>query len=234
MCTLGVEGAYGRTQLKRQASGLDFLTRYSEEGDNFLSRVVTGDETWVSHATPDSKQQSMERRHTSSPTKKKFKQTTSTRKIVCTAFWDRKGVLLVDFLPQGSTINAGVYCGTLKKLRRAIQNKRRGLLSRGVVMIHENACPHTAAATQNLFTTFGWEQFDHPHFSPDLAPSDFHLFLHLKSFLAGRRFHDDNEVKEAVTTSFASQAASFYDEGIQKLVPRYDKCLNNGGKYVEK
>jgi hypothetical protein len=43
------------------------------------------------------------------------------------------------------------------------------------------------------------------------------LFLHLKSFLAGWRFHDD-EVKEAITTCFASQAASFYDEGIQKMV----------------
>ena len=45
-----------------------------------------------------------------------------------------------------------------------------------------------------------WEQFDNPPYSPDLAPSGFRLFLHLKSFLAGRRFHDDNEVKEAVTT----------------------------------
>jgi len=43
-----------------------------------------------------------------------------------------------------------------------------------------------------------------------------------------------SEVKEAVTTCFASQVASFYDEGIQKLVQRYDKCLNNGGNYVEK
>ena len=98
-------------------------------------------------------------------------------------------------------------------------------------MIHDNARPHTAAATQNLIT-FGWEQFDHPPYSPDLAPSDFHLFLHLKSFLAGRRLHD--EVKEAITTCFASQVASFYDEGIQKLVQRYDKCLNNCGNYVEK
>jgi len=56
--------------------------------------------------------------------------------------------------------------------------------------------------------TFGWEQFNHPPYSPDLAPGDCHLFLHLKSFVAGRWFHDD-EVKEAVTTCFASQAASF-------------------------
>jgi homoserine trans-succinylase len=59
------------------------------------------------------------------------------------------------------------------------------------------------------------------------------LFRHLKSFLAGRRFHDI-EVKEAVTMCFASQAALFYDEGIQKLVQRYDKCHNSGGNYVEK
>ena len=31
-----------------------------------------------------------------------------------------------------------------------------------------------------------------------------------------------------------SQAADFVDTGIQKLVPRYDKCLNSGGEYVEK
>jgi hypothetical protein len=59
------------------------------------------------------------------------------------------------------------------------------------------------------------------------------VFLHLKTFLGGRWFHDD-EVKEAVNTWFASQAASFYDAGIQKLLLRYNKCLNNGENYVEK
>jgi hypothetical protein len=49
------------------------------------------------------------------------------------------------------------------------------------------------------------------------------LFLHLKSFLVGRWFQDDNEVKEVVTMCFALQAASFYDEGVQKLVHCYDK-----------
>jgi hypothetical protein len=100
--------------------------------------------------------------HTSSSIKKKFKQTISTRKIMCTVFWDRKGVLLVEFLPQVSTINAGVYCDTLKKLLRAFQNKQSSVLIRGVVMLHDNAGPHTAAPTQDLITTFGWKQFDHP------------------------------------------------------------------------
>jgi hypothetical protein len=58
------------------------------------------------------------------------------------------------------------------------------------------------------------------------------VFLHLKTFLGGQRLHDD-EVKEVVYMWFASQAASFYVAGIQKLVPHYEKCLNNDGNYVE-
>jgi hypothetical protein len=69
-------------------------------------------------------------------------------------FWDRKGVLLVNFLPQGSTINAGVNCDTRKKLCRAIRNKRRGMLSRGV-MIHESTRPHTTAAKSHHDISLG-------------------------------------------------------------------------------
>jgi hypothetical protein len=68
-------------------------------------------------------------------------------------------------------------------------------------MLHDNARPHTVAAKQNLISTFDWEQFDHPPNSSDLATSDFRVFLHPKTFLGGRRFHDD-EVKEAVNTWF--------------------------------
>ena len=74
---------------------------------------------------------------------------------------------------------------------------------------------------------------DHPPYSPDLAPSDLHLFLHLKKHLAGKKFEDDDEMQE-VMTWFTGQAADFYDSGIQKLVPRLDKCLDNAGDYDEK
>jgi hypothetical protein len=77
------------------------------------------------------------------------------------------------------------------------------MLSRGVVMLHDNFCPHPAAAMQNLVVTFSWEQFDRPPYSPDFSPSNFHVFLHLKTFHGGRQFDDDNEVKETVNTWFA-------------------------------
>lgn len=219
---------------KRLGSALTFLTRYSDEGEAFLNQIVTGDETWVRHVTPESKQQSMEWRHTDSPKKKKFKTSMSAQKILCTVFWDRKGVLLVEFLPRGETINAARYCETLKKLRRAIQNKRRGMLSQGIVLLHDNARPHAAGVTQRQIEAFGWEQFGHPPYSPDLAPSDYHLFLHMKRYLGGQRFQSDVDTKNAVEIWLSSLAGTFFQEGIEKLVKRYDKCLNNGGNYVEK
>ena len=75
---------------------------------------------------------------------------------------------------------------------------------------------------------------DYSPYSPDLVPSDFHLFLHLKKHLAGKKFDDDDEVQEEVMTWFKRLAADFYDSGIQKLVPRLNKCSDNAGEYVEK
>jgi hypothetical protein len=57
--------------------------------------------------------------------------------------------------------------------------------------------------------------------------------LHLKKHLAGQNFHEDEEVKSEVTTWLHAQA-EFYDIGIQKFVPRLNKCLDKGGDYVEK
>ncbi|KAJ4433766.1 hypothetical protein ANN_16078 [Periplaneta americana] len=187
---------------QRMASALTFLKRYHTDGDAFLDQIVTGDETWVSHNTPETKRQSR--------------------------------VLLLDFMPKGTTINANRYCETLRKLRRAIQNKRRGMLSRGVVLLHDNARLHTAASTRELLDQFGWEIFDHPPYSPDLALSDFRLFTKLKDFLGGTRFGSDEDLKKTVNTWLNELAAEEYNTGILKLVNRYDKCLNVGGDYVEK
>ncbi|GBN02635.1 hypothetical protein AVEN_37259-1 [Araneus ventricosus] len=76
--------------------------------------------------------------------------------------------------------------------------------------------------------------FDHPPYCPDLAPSDFHLFLKLKELLGGKRFGSNEELENAANTWLNELAAEEYNMGNLKLVNRYDKCLNVGGDYVEK
>ncbi|GBL88937.1 hypothetical protein AVEN_159026-1 [Araneus ventricosus] len=110
----------------------------------------------------------MEWRHTHSPVRVKAKQTLSQRNIMASVFWDRHGVLLVDFMQRGTTINAVAYGQTLRKLHRAIQNKRRGMLTERILLLHDNARPHTAAQTRALLDSFGWEVLDPPPTDPTL------------------------------------------------------------------
>ena len=168
------------------------------------------------------------------PQNQKIQNFNFSEKFRASVFWDTKGILPVDLMPPGSTIIAAAYCDTLTRLRRAIQNKSRGMLSLYVCLLHDNKRPHSAHVTTALLEKFKWDILDHPPYSPDLAPSDFHLFLHLKKHLARKKFDDGDEVQEEVMTWFIGQAADFCDSGIQKLVPRINKYLDNASYYVEK
>jgi len=218
----------------RMGAALDFLTRFNEEGVSLLDRVVTGDETWVHHTTPESKEASKQWCEPDEPRPKKAKVANSAGKIMATVFWDSKGILLTRYMPKGTTINSETYCQILKDLRASLYRKRPGLKAETVFLIHDNARPHTSALTQNLLTQFKWEIFKHPPYSPDCAPSDFWLFPKLKQALGGKKFKTDAEVKLAVNDFFRKQSPEFYAMGIEKLVPRYNKCLDLGGEYVEK
>ena len=179
--------------------------------------------------------QSKQWMHTHSPNKpKKFKQTLSNKKMVASVFWDRKGILLTEFMGPGTTTTSEVYCETLNKLRRSIQNKWRGMLTKGIVLLHDNAWLHTAARTNALIRLFNWEIFVHPPYSPDLAPSDYHLFTKVKVWLDTQRFHTYEELMDRVNNWLHNLAAPFFDAGPQKLVSWYDKCLNVDGNYVKK
>jgi hypothetical protein len=82
-----ISGTGRRPKKNRMGAALAFLERYHRDGDKFLDHIVTEDETWVSHFTPESKCQSLEWHHPRSPSKpRKFKQTLSTRKIMATVF----------------------------------------------------------------------------------------------------------------------------------------------------
>ena len=52
-----------------------------------------------------------------------------------------------------------------------------------VLLQHDNARPHTSIRTMEAITSFGWTVIPHPPYSPDLAPSDYHLFGPMKEGL---------------------------------------------------
>jgi transposase len=108
------------------------------------------------------------------------------------------------------------------------------MLTKGVVLLHDNARPHTVARTIALIKLLKCEIFDHPPYSTDLAPSDYHLFTKMKVWLAIQRFHTKEELMDGVNNWLHNLAAPLLDERLQKLVSRYDKCLKVDGNCVEK
>jgi len=79
-----------------------------------------------------------------------------------------------------------------------------------------------------------WNVLPHPPYSPDLAPSDYHLFSPLKEHLGGKRFCKSEEVIHDVQEWLHWQPKDFFLSGICKLLDRWRKYIINQGDYVEK
>ncbi|GFO07792.1 histone-lysine N-methyltransferase SETMAR [Plakobranchus ocellatus] len=138
----------------------------------------------------------------------------SIRRSRVLQYRDAKGVILLDILPQGQCISPARYCSTLDRLKEAIRRKRPGLLRRGVVLQHDNATPHSANLTQQWLQRYGWEILPHPAHSPDLAPSDFHLFGPLKRHLGGMAFEIEDDLISELRNWFDNLDVDFFRVGI--------------------
>ena len=152
---------------------------------------------------------------------------------MCTVFWDMKGVILLDFLQPRHTINSDIYITMLTKLKAQISRDRPEKKTTFLLQ-HDNARPHTSLKTVEHIVHLGWTVIPHPPYSPDLAPSDFHLFRPMKDELHGQHFPSYDAVVRAVKQWAASAGADFYECDMQALVNRWRKCIANGGDYVEK
>jgi len=119
-------------------------------------------------------------------------------------------------------------------MRPAIKSKRRGFLSTGVLLQHDNARPHTARSTVATIQDLSFECLLHPPYSPDLVPSDFHVFGPLKEAMGGKSFTSDEEVQQAVHEWLRSQPKDFLPRGIHALPKRWNTCMVRNGDYVEK
>jgi len=134
----------GYRELPRSLTAQDWMCRESHVIQRVLGSLrvwptqvctayVSEDETGIRHWYSGSKQESMQWRvsHASSPPPRKIKPQPSTGKMMVTIFSDSKCVLLIDYLPDKTTMNGQYYVNFLFKLRQAIEDKRRGMLMHG-------------------------------------------------------------------------------------------------------
>lgn len=163
---------------KRQSveAAREFLLSYKTNDEQFSDSIVTGDKTWVHSTTPEIEEQCHQWKYPESPKLRKFKQRLNTGKVMASAFWDRKRILLCEFMLTEITINADRYCEALKELRHMIENNKMAysigdMLTKAVRFHQDNT---------DLINQSGWETVTHSAYSLDSAPNNYRLFPELK------------------------------------------------------
>ena len=101
-------------------------------------------------------------------------------------------------------------------------------------MQHDNARPHTARTTVATITDLHFECLPHPPYSPDLAPSDFHMFGPPKEAMGGKNFRSDEEVRHSVNEWLRGLPKEFFSKGIYAICKSWRTYIERDGDYVEK
>ncbi|KOX72601.1 Histone-lysine N-methyltransferase SETMAR, partial [Melipona quadrifasciata] len=96
----------------------------------------------------------------------------------------------------------------------------------------DNARPHVALSVRQKLLQFDWDVLPYPPYSPDLAPSDYYLFLSLKNSLRGKSFKSISEIKTHLDEYFTSKVKQFWKEGIMRLPERWKKVIEQNGSYI--
>jgi histone-lysine N-methyltransferase SETMAR len=210
------------------------LQRWRNEGNAFLDRILTVDESWMHPFDPQLKRQNAEWCTPISPRKKITRHSQGTLKVMHVMFFKRNGLVLDHPVPVGTTVNGPYYCSLLQDMMRpAFQHKQPELLERGAILLQDNTTPYRHRDVQNLMQRWGWEVLAHPPYSPDLASCDYWLFSRVKEHLREKRFELEDDINTAVTASLNHLSKNEYRAAIDRLPRIWEKCVDSAGNYIE-
>ena len=144
-------------------------------------------------------------------------------------------MLYYEVLKPGETINGERYRTQLIRLKRTIAEKLPEYASRheAIIFHYDNARLLVAIPVKNYLENSGWEVLPHPLHSPNLAPSDYHLFRSMQNALTGIRFTSEQGIKNWLNSFLAAKPAQFFWDGIHKLPKIWKKVIASDGQYGE-
>lgn len=211
------------TQLHQRADTCTHLLSFRRSMD-WLTNLVTGDEKWVLYVNHTRKKQWLGKGETGIATPRPDPH---PEKVMLCVWWNIRGVVHWELLPSGTTVNKHVYCRQLND----VANKLRGKQDK-VYFLHDNARPHVSKIARQKIMELGWTLVPHPPYSPDLAPTDYHLFRSLSHHLSGKKFDNQDELKKSLENFFNNKSPDFYSRGISELPTRWQQVVDSDGAYI--
>ena len=141
---------------------------------------MTGNEKWILYFNVEWKRSWGQQNE---PTPTTPKASLHPKKVMLCMWWEWKGVICYEIFPENQTINSNKYCSQFDQLKAALDRKCPELVNRKCKIFHQdNSKLHVSLMTRKKLWELGWDILIHLPCSPDIAPSDFHLFWSLQNY----------------------------------------------------
>ncbi|KHJ90966.1 hypothetical protein OESDEN_09175 [Oesophagostomum dentatum] len=154
-------------------------------------------------------------------------------RILVTVWWSTAGLLHYNFMRPGQGATTGTFIEELEQVHQKIETQQPAPSTRKQpVLLYDSSRRHIEKSTLQKLNQLGVELLPHPQHSPDLLPTEFHFFPAFEKSIKDRRFHDEDEVKDAFKEFLNSVDDDFYKDGINALVSRWERCIEHNGAYI--
>ena len=153
------------------------------------------------------------------------------RKTMICVWWDWEGMVHWEMLERNATVNKELYIAQLHCVNEAIRLKRPHRQSQ-TILLHDNARPHVVQVIKAAVQEFKWKVLQRLPCSPELAPMDYYVFHSLLNHIWGITFDNEEDLKNWLNKFFDTRPRDFWQNGIDKLVERWEEVVNSNGEYI--
>ena len=153
------------------------------------------------------------------------------RKTMICIWWDWEGMVHWEMLERNAMVNKELYIAQLHCVNEAIRLKRPHQQGQ-TILLHDNARPHVAQVIKAALQELKWEVLQHLPYSSDLAPTDYYLFFSLSNHMRGITFDNEEDFKNWLNKFFDTRPKDFWQNGIDKLVERWEEVVNSNKEYI--
>ena len=167
------------------------------------------------------------------PPSKKVRWQTSTTKKTIIVFFDARGTVHHEFVPQRQTVNQEVYISVLRRMREALPRRHPDLWAAGQwTLLHDNARPHTALSVSRFLTKNNVTVLPHPP-TPLISRRAIFLFPRLKNRLKGWRHENFEAIQAAATMQITDIPKKAFTSCFQDLQKCWQQCIHCGVNHFE-
>ena len=150
-------------------------------------------------------------------------------KAMMIVFFDIQGVIYIDWVLEGQTVNQVYYKNVLTTIRERVRQRRPDMWKNASRILHHD----NALSVKRYLAKNNIPVMEHPPYSPDLAPCDFFLFPEIKSVLKGTRFESVDAVKAKAMQLLNSITQDDLQHCFQQWKIHMERCRDRGGDYIE-